>query len=197
MQISDRELAQRLKSGDTQAFECLYDRYYGAIRKHLAGIVHDAHSVEDLVQEVFLRVWHKIDQWTGKGSLKAWIYKIATNQALYYLRSHKKKRMESIHREISSKEDPEEDSLSLAEMIRDESLADPEKLYAEKMTREYVYQQIQNLSPERQETLQLIYDEDFSIAQTSEMLGIPEGTVKSRLHYAIKQLSGDMKNFLG
>jgi RNA polymerase sigma-70 factor (ECF subfamily) len=145
---------------------------------------------------VFLRVWHKIDQWKGKGSFKAWLYKIATNQALYFLRSSKKKNMKSLNFAVTSQADSEDESFLLADILSDESFPDPETLYAHKTRQEHLQQHISSLSPEKREILQMIYQEDFSIKEASETLGIPEGTVKSRLFYAIKQLSEDMRRFL-
>jgi RNA polymerase sigma-70 factor (ECF subfamily) len=74
----------------------LYDRYHAVIQRHVAHIVHDDASAHDLVQQTFLRVWTRADQWEGRGSFKAWLYRIAANLALNHLRMVRRRKEEPL-----------------------------------------------------------------------------------------------------
>jgi hypothetical protein len=78
MQPSDKKLISLIRTQDAGAFETFFARYSTAIQRHIAGIIRDAVAAEDLVQEVFLRVWLNAEQWDGRGPVKAWLYRIAT-----------------------------------------------------------------------------------------------------------------------
>jgi RNA polymerase sigma-70 factor (ECF subfamily) len=90
--LSDRDLIKRIGQRDTSAFETLFDRYEEMMHRHLVRFVrHDA-PAQDLVQEVFLRVWTRGEQWDGRGTFKAWLYRVATNLALNHLRTVRRRR---------------------------------------------------------------------------------------------------------
>jgi RNA polymerase sigma-70 factor (ECF subfamily) len=89
---SDQHLMGRVRERDARAFEALFERYGELIRRHLARITRDDAAAQDLVQEVFLRVWTRAEQWDGRGPFKAWLYRIATNLALNHLRSVRRRR---------------------------------------------------------------------------------------------------------
>jgi RNA polymerase sigma factor (sigma-70 family) len=93
---SDQNLVERIREHDAHAFEILFDRYTEMIRRHLIRIVRTEAVTQDLVQEVFLRVWTHAEQWDGRGSFKAWLYRIATNLALNYLRTVNRRREQSL-----------------------------------------------------------------------------------------------------
>ena len=61
------------------------------MQAHIARIVREPAATEDLVQEVFLRVWTRAEQWQGSGTVKGWLYRIATNLSLNHLRSVKRR----------------------------------------------------------------------------------------------------------
>src|SRR5262245_13769522 len=92
MTPSDHDLMQRLRDGDEEAFDCLFARYREVIYRHLAATVRDPAAAEDLLQEVFLRLWTRAELWDGRGALKAWLFRIATNLALNHLRTVQRRR---------------------------------------------------------------------------------------------------------
>ena len=79
---SDRELMEQIRERNAPAFESLFQRYRHSLRRHILRIVRDERATEDLVQEVFLRVWTSAAQWDERGELRCWLYRIATNLAL-------------------------------------------------------------------------------------------------------------------
>ncbi len=68
---SDLDLMAQIRERDEEAFETLFGRHRETVRRYMAGIVRDQEAANDLVQEVFLRVWAHIEQWSGSGSVKA------------------------------------------------------------------------------------------------------------------------------
>lgn len=86
----------RILERDAHAFEVLHERYGGMIRRHVAHIVRDETVTEDTVQETFLRVWTHAWQWDGRGPFKAWLYRIATNQAFNQRRALNRRREQSL-----------------------------------------------------------------------------------------------------
>ena len=86
MTPSDCELMLKVQKQDTKAFDVLFERYLQRVTYHVSHIVRNSQVAEDLAQEVFLRVWNRAGQWRGEGSFKGWLFRMATNLALSYLR---------------------------------------------------------------------------------------------------------------
>src|SRR5512141_2834930 len=88
--LADSEAMLRIQAHDERAFELLFERYRDPLSRYVCGIVRgevDTQAIaQDLVQESFLRVWMRAEQWNGQGSPKSWLYQIATNLALNHLR---------------------------------------------------------------------------------------------------------------
>jgi RNA polymerase sigma factor (sigma-70 family) len=103
---SDAELVARICEHDESAFEALSARYRESMYRYVLSLLHDSSATEDVVQEVFLRVWTHADQWHRQGSLKAWLLRVATNVALNYLRTLSRHRQQSLEASV----DPLEES---------------------------------------------------------------------------------------
>ena len=187
--VSDPDLMAKIKQGDAQAFERLFERYEELIRRHLAFIVHDDAVAEDLLQEVFLRVWTRANQWLGLGSLKAWLYRIAANTAFNYLRTVRRRKEQPLQIEEPTTE--EDESEYVPAWVVDASALGPDQL-VEKAEQQIIFRQlVESLSIEKRAVFQLVHTLEMTTADAAEELGIPEGTVKSRLHYAKKQLADE------
>ena len=92
MAPSDRDLMHRIQQRDAAAFDALWHRYAARLRGFLTRTVRDASVADDLTQEAFMRVWTRAEQWQGRGPLKAWLFRMATNLALNHLRSVRRRR---------------------------------------------------------------------------------------------------------
>ncbi len=92
MAETDRELVNRILERDEQAFEIVFDRFEPQIKACVHRIVRDSASSEDLVQEVFLRLWSRADQWECRGTLQGWLLRISTHLAYNHLRSVRRRR---------------------------------------------------------------------------------------------------------
>lgn len=86
---SDRILVKRLKNGDSSAFEELVNEYQGMILNTCFGFTHMKNDAEDLTQEVFIQVYRSIDSFREDSKLSTWLYRIAVNKSLNFLRKRK------------------------------------------------------------------------------------------------------------
>ncbi len=184
---SDQKLIERILGRDASAFETLFERYGDMIRRHLARTVRDDVAAQDLLQEVFLRVWTRAEQWSGRGSFKAWLYRIATNLALNHLRSVRRKREQPLD-VFNEWSDDEDESPAPAWMIDTLSLG-PDAALEQSERRERARQLVEKLPREKREVFRLVHEMEMSMQDAADELGIPEGTVKSRLYYAKRRLA--------
>jgi len=173
--LTDHDLISRISGGDAVALEELLRRYRDPLCRHIRRIARDDDVAADLTQETSLRVWTYAEQWDGTGEVRSWLYRIATNVALNYLRSQRRRpNVEPAPRDADgyladASETPEEYCL------RREGLA-------------VLHRLVEHLPHDQRETLSLVYDSGMDIGAAAEALGVPAGTVKSRLHYARRRL---------
>lgn len=187
MILTDAELMRDICRHDAAAFETLLLRYRESIYRHILARIHDAHAAEDLVQEVFLRLWTRAEQWHGNGSFHAWLFRIATNLALNYLRTVQRRHQQTL--EVPADPLDEDDESRVPAWMVDHMQPSPDMIL-EQGERYRLYQQLVNgLSVDKREVLHLVHEVEMSTRQVAEALGIPEGTVKSRLHYATQRLA--------
>jgi RNA polymerase sigma-70 factor (ECF subfamily) len=190
---SDHDLMRGVQAGDAAAFEVLFERYRQAIRSFLLRILHSESAADDLLQEVFLRVWTHGGQWSSTGPFKAWLYRIATNQALNYLRSSGR------HPQLPLQEpdlaNPDEDEPIFQAWIVDTGTLEPDEAFEQAEMSRQLRRLIDQLPEEKREVFSLVDQMEMSIQEAAEILGIPAGTVKSRLHYARQQLNQEWLEF--
>jgi RNA polymerase sigma-70 factor (ECF subfamily) len=192
---ADEDLIRRIRKRDTNAFEVLFTRYEGMVRQHLVCTVHDEDTADDLVQEVFLRVWTHAGQWDGRGTFRMWLFRIATNLALNHLRSVRRRRQQPF--EIPVDENNEEDEHPTPAWMVDTSLPRPDVVLEQTEQHQLLRQLIEELPEEKREVFRLVYEAEMEIRDVADTLGIPEGTVKSRLHYATKRLAQEWREIAG
>ena len=184
-QITDPQLIRQIQAGDSKAFEALFARYRSAMQVHITRIVRETAASEDLVQEVFLRVWTRAEQWQGSGSVKGWLYRIATNLSLNHLRSVKRRPQQPL--ELPT-DDGDEDSPVPGWMV-DASALTPETQLEIIEQQKLLGQLIDTLPPDKQDVFRMVYDDEMDLHSVATALEIPEGTVKSRLYHSRKRLA--------
>lgn len=187
MTQSDRDLIRRIQERDGKAFELLYARYKARVLRYLHSIVRDAHAADDLMQEVFLRLWTRAEQWKGSGPLNAWLLRIATNLALNHMRSVRRRRQRPLQIQSANMDDDEE-NLMPGWMI-DAAALGPDVILEHAEACQRLLHLVNDLSEKHREVLRLVHEAEMDISAAAEALGIPEGTVKSRLHFARKHLA--------
>ncbi len=191
MSYTDRELADGVVRGDEDAFALLFDRYERELRDHVRRIVRDSSAADDLSQEVFLRLWKRAEQWAGQGTIHPWLKRIATNLSLNYLRSLKRRR-EQPFEPPAPLNDEEDENLVPAWMVDTVSLG-PDEMLERTEQKRLLQRFISELSEEKQEVFRLVHDAQLETSEVAERLGIPEGTVKSRMHHARRQIARDWR----
>ena len=190
---SDDDLAFRIRAHDESAFELLFQRYGEALTRRLAGMVRDGpaaqETAQDLAQETFLRVWTHAEQWNGQGSFKAWLYRIASNLALNHLRSLRRHPAQPLPEEEGDWDEwADEDSLAPGWLVDSTSLG-PDAMLEQAEEHVRLHRALNELSEEKRQVFRLVHEMELSIRDAAGRLGIPEGTVKSRLYYAQKKLN--------
>jgi len=186
-QRSDAELVAAVVDGDQTAFAILFDRHRASVRQHLLGILREAAAADDLTQEVFLRLWDRAGQWKAEAALRSWLLRIATNLALNHLRTVKRRREQAI--ELPPiEEDDEEESPVPAWMI-DDTAPRPDQVLDRTERRRLLDRSVAQLSEEKREVVRRVYEDHMEAREVAAELGIPEGTVKSRMHHARKEMA--------
>ena len=174
---------RRVCRRDAEAFAELLSRHRERVQRRLRALIRDEFAAADLTQEVFLRVWTHADQWHGTGDFGAWLFKIATNLALNHLRTLDRRREQPLesHPGCGGAE-------STAERLADPSAPAPD-LWVEQADRLARLRRLVELLPEEKRAVfRLVHEEELELREVAGRLGIPEGTVKSRLHHARKRL---------
>ena len=152
--LSDAELMSRVAQGDSDAFDALAARYEKAITLRLSDIIRDSDAARDLTQEVLLRVWTHADQWDARGSLRGWIMRIATNTALNYLRSVRRRR-ESPLDLTTEEQDYEADALRPEEAVE---LAERNRLFRKL---------VEELPADKREVLRLVHESGMEVQEVA------------------------------
>jgi RNA polymerase sigma-70 factor (ECF subfamily) len=193
--LEDIELAGRVQAQDEDAFEALYERYQAPLLRHLCSLVRSQPAAQDLLQETFLRMWTHAEQWSGQGSFKAWLYRIATNLAFNHLRTLRRHPADPLPCDDEGAWDEwSEEETAAPGWLVDTSTLGPQAALEEAEKGAQVRQAIDMLPEEKREVFRLVHEMELSIRDAAGRLGIPEGTVKSRLHYAQKQLTQAWRN---
>jgi RNA polymerase sigma-70 factor (ECF subfamily) len=182
---TDRELIAAILARDETACQELYEVYGEELRQHLARTVRDAVAADDLLQELLLRVWNRAEQWRGDAELKSWLYRIATNLALNHIRTRGRKRQEVLD---LSQGRIEEEGKAPGWLVDEASLG-ADAVVEQEERRRLLNGCIEALSEEKREVLRLVYDAEMEVRAVAVELNVPEGTVKSRLYHARRELA--------
>jgi RNA polymerase sigma-70 factor, ECF subfamily len=184
---SDEDLLLAYRSGgDRQAFEELVRRFekemYGYLRHYLG----DAEMAEDVFQQTFLQVHLKCDQFEEGRKVRPWLYTVATNQAIDYQRRNRRHRAASLDRRKSR--DFEGEPGALVEMLGGSENGPGEEAETAEQV-EQLRQAVEELPEATRQVVTLVYFQGLKYREAADILEIPVGTVKSRLHTAIQKLS--------
>lgn len=167
--LTEEQLVLGLQQRSQQVMSVLYDRYAAAMYGVIKKVVNDEAAAEDIMQEVFVKIWQRGAQYSSdKGRLFTWMLHIARNSAIDYLRSKKYK--ESI----------QTDELDVHTVVSEQVTTPVDHIGLKEV--------LATLKPEQQEVLQLLYFGGLTQEQASEELGVPLGTVKTRARTAVQVL---------
>jgi RNA polymerase sigma-70 factor (ECF subfamily) len=174
VEFSDDILIEQYMQGDTSAFSQLVIRYTPQVFGFVRSIMHDMTEAEDVTQETFVKAWKNIHKFDTSRDFKTWLFSIAHNTAIDYLRKRKSVTFSTL----------ENDELSLSEIIPDDApLADELAIQSE--DKESIRLALGKLKPLYQEVLLLRYTDDFTFEKIGEILKKPLHTVKSQHRRAL------------
>lgn len=181
--ISDAELIARARAGDDRAFGAIVDRYQSAVAATVIGMLGRGDDADDVGQETFIRFHGALDRFRGDSSLKTYLVHIAMNLSLNAL----KRRRRSLLRFISHDESP----IELPEpRIGPDGDVDAGELQA------FVRAAVARLNEKHRAVVVLRLFHDYSTRETAALLGVPEGTVLSRLSRAMKELETYLRPYI-
>ncbi|MGF1670324.1 MAG: RNA polymerase sigma factor [Balneolaceae bacterium] len=187
--LEDDELVAKAVNRDSEACTRIVDKYREPLHFHIRKMIREKEQVEDLVQEVFMKVFDNLESYNTSYAFSTWIYRIATNHTIDYLRK-KKLDLLSIHDPVPSKDGemeiqlPDEDFETDRKVIRKE--------------RKHIIQSaIEDLPKKYREVIKMRHMEELSYHEISEQLDLPLGTVKAHIFRAREMLYKTLKDKRG
>lgn len=174
--LTDRDLVNRARAGDTIAFGELVRRHQRRLHRLALHMLRDRAEAEDITQEAFVRAYGAIGRFDGRSEPYTWLYRIAVNLSLNAIRARKSARRSS--------DDPRLDGImrETKSQSTDPTDAAKRQLYAA------LAQAIDDLSETLRTTLVLVCIDGRSHEEAAEILGAPEGTIAWRVHEARRKL---------
>jgi len=173
---TDAQLLDQARKGDQSAFRALVERYAPRVRKVVLGMLGSVPEADDVAQEVFVRFYERLGQFRGEAALGTYLTRMAINGALNeQRRTHNRRHHHEAH---------------MAALWP--AAADAEARRYE--LRDAIARALQTLDPDQRSVVVLRLIEGYSVKETAEILGIPMGTVGSRLARAQQKLIEVLKN---
>jgi RNA polymerase sigma-70 factor, ECF subfamily len=182
-ETSDVELIARARTGDDRAFGVLVERYQGAVAATVIGMLGRGDDADDVGQETFIRFHRALDRFRGESSLKTYLVHIAMNLSLNAL----KRRRRSLLRFVSQNEH---------EVDAPEPRLGPDGDVDADELQVVVQHAVARLNEKHRAVVVLRLFQDCSTRETAEILGVPEGTVLSRLSRAMKDLEAQLEPYV-
>ena len=177
--IADEQLVVDYLQGDRDALSFLVERYLRQIYNFTARYIGNTKEAEDLTQEIFLKVWKSLKKFNSQKSFKTWLFSIARNVCIDYLRRKKIVTFSDLEND--------NDDESFSDKIADESISVIEKITRQELERE-MGKYLLRLSEANRSVLILHYSQQMAFREISEMLGESLDTVKSRHRRALNYL---------
>lgn len=173
-----RELVLQLQKGDHLALSALYDRFSSLVFRTALGITGETDAAADLMQEAFLRLYRYAERIDPERPLEPWLARVTTNLAYTWVRKRRWLR-------------PIEE---FAEVFAGEKKHTPHQAAETKEEQLQIEQAIQMLPVAQRIVITLYYINDYSLKEIADILDVPAGTVKSRLHYGREALKTQMRS---
>ena len=181
----DVELVKQAIQGDQKAYAELLDRYRDAIYYTLLKMVNNSSDAEDLTIEAFGKAFKNLRQYTPNFAFSTWLFKIASNNAIDFMRQKKKQNNISIDENLR-------DTDSVPINIRSDHPTPEETMISEQRIR-MVRAVVAKLKPRYRKLVELRYFYEYTYEEISAEMGLPIGTVKAQLHRARELLQNVVK----
>jgi len=177
--LTDEQLVQSYLQGNKSALEFLIKRYLTQIFNFVLGYVKDEAVADDLTQEVFVKVWKKIKKFDNRYKFKSWLYVIAKNTCLDYLKKNKAINFSAL--------DKNDGDLLFEELVQETS-ASPQTVLSLAQDAAIINEAVDKLPGKYQETIKLHYQSGYKFREVAEILNQPLETVKSWNRRALLRL---------
>jgi len=180
MQIDDRELLQQFRIPETKerAFTAIIKKYQEKLYWHVRRMVIEHEDANDVLQNVFIKVWNGLENFREDSQLYTWLYRIATNESLTFLDQQKKRTAVSLN----------DVETGLANKVVADKNFDPNRL-------EWKLQLAIQQLPEKQKIVfNLRYYDEMPYEEMSRVLDTSEGALKASYHHAVKKIEEFIKN---
>jgi RNA polymerase sigma factor (sigma-70 family) len=178
--INDNELLTQFRQPDTKekAFTAIIKKYQEKLYWHIRRMVVTHEDTDDVLQNVFIKVWRNLENFREDSQLYTWLYRIATNESLTFLDGKKKKATLSLG----------EDTAGLENLVRADEHFDASKL-------EWKLQlAIQQLPEKQRLVFNLRYYDEMPYEQMSKVLETSEGALKASYHHAARKIEDYIRN---
>ncbi len=176
----DLKTIRRCKRGEEAAFAEILGRYRGAIYNLCYRMTRNAEDARDLGQEVFIKVFSLLDRFDESYAFSSWLFRIATNHCIDHLRRN---RLRFLSLDGGVGQDGEEYEFQLPD-----SGPEPDAVLQRKEALERLEEVIDDLPPHYKAITLLRHDQELSYEEIAEVLSLPLGTVKARIHRARQQI---------
>jgi RNA polymerase sigma factor (sigma-70 family) len=185
---ADADLVQRARDGDTRAFDQLILKYGDKLYGLVYNMTSNKEDTHDVLQDVFARAYQSLPKFKGKSTFYTWIYQIAVNMTLNFLKKRKRRSGLSLNEmESSVHQDPA--------LVETGWESDPERHTNVNELQKRLNEAMQNLSESHRTVVTLFDVQGLPHGEIAEILKVSVGTVRSRLHYAHQQLQTYLQDF--
>ncbi len=183
-ELSDADAVAEAQAGDQRAFQILVERYQGRAYRMATRVLRNEESAKDAVQEAFIKAYRSLGKFEGRAKFYTWFYRLLLNQCLDMKRKDRPERFADFE---------DTDPLEVAAGQQPQPSVEGVSFQpaAEMMRRElqgHIGKAVEQLPEAPRQTLLMREVDGLSYAEIARALGIPKGTVMSRLHYARKRL---------
>lgn len=175
---NDDSLMASVQSGNGGAFEQLFRRHWSGLVTLCAAYMPSQSQAEECAQEAMVRLWQSRAFYKRQGSFRAFLFRIGRNTCYEALRRKRSRRGVDVSLD--------QHSSLMAMLCGSETSPAGRAAHGEQMVR--VLAAMDALSPEHREALTLRFLNEMSVAEIADLLGVPEGTIKSRVHYGLLQI---------
>ncbi len=189
--LEDSQLVEKAREGDSRAFDELVIRHSRKLHATLFQMTDNYDDAYDIAQEAFSKAYRALRYFNGQSAFYTWLHSIAVNHARNFLK--KRNRRQTFSLDDDEYGDHAEKNMNMA----DESAnANPEKTAHINELQRKIKEALEKLSAKHREVVVLHDIKGLNHTEIAAMLGISEGTLRSRLHYAHKELQGLLAEYL-
>jgi RNA polymerase sigma-70 factor (ECF subfamily) len=185
----DAAAMARLRGGDHEALAELVLRYQDELVGFFYHHCWDQLNAEELAQTVFCKIFQARERWQPTARVRTWMYRIAHNAWIDSLRRQRH------HRSLDAAVDGS-DGPSLGEVLAAPASSDRAAADSRERVRERIRNAVEHLGEGHRQVFVLANHQDLRYHEIAEVLGIPEGTVKSRMHAAVRQLRSELADLV-